>query len=396
MAAFFWIHAGANNNWGTVNNWSATSGGGTNGATPTTTSDVTFDGAGANGNDASTVSAGITILTLTFTTGYTNTVTINTAVQLTVSGNFTDRTQHSWVVSGTGNLNINATATITSNGKTFPGPVTLATSSTTKTLSGDWTITGTLTLSGSNTVNSGNLNIGGGLAGSGSSAGTTVYVLNGTGTWASTIANLTNSVTINTAGTITMANGGTCNWSSGTLTYTAGTVVTTNNTLNVAATSTFNTNGITWGTITMSGTSTMTLNSLLSASALTLSGSPIITFAGTSGFSVGTLTITGTTAKTTTLVNGVTYTITSSFQMWDGLINSTLSGRCLITSDHATIKAILTLQAGAVCSVVANFTRIDASAGRTINTFHGTVTDSTNIFSYTDYGGGIASSYVWA
>src|ERR1041385_2611957 len=100
MAAFFYIHAGANTNFGTVNNWSATSGGGTNSATPSSTSDVTFDGAGANGNDACVVAANVTILSLTFTTGYTNTVTINTTFTLTIAGNFTDRTNHTWVVSG--------------------------------------------------------------------------------------------------------------------------------------------------------------------------------------------------------------------------------------------------------------------------------------------------------
>ncbi len=56
----------------------------------------------------------------------------------------------------------------------------------------------------------------------------------------------------------------------------------------------------------------------------------------------------------------------------------------LFTSDHATNKANITLNNGALCNVLASFTRIDASGGRTIFTFNGVLTTTVNITAITD------------
>ena len=54
------------------------------------------------------------------------------------------------------------------------------------------------------------------------------------------------------------------------------------------------------------------------------------------------------------------------------------------TSDDGTIKAKLKLNQGATCNVLANFTRIDASGGRSINSFNGIITNCININSFND------------
>ncbi len=384
MAAFFWIHTGANANWNTVGNWSATSGGGSNAATPTTTSDVTFDGAGASGNTASTCNVG-SILTLTFTAGYTSTVTINTAVILTIAGNFTDNTAHSWTVSGTGSITISAASTINSGGKTFPGPVTFS-GANTKTLStNDWTITGTLTTGVANTVLNGQtLNCAGiNMTGGAGVSGTTVINLTG-GTWSGS-GQIQTSLSF--AGTITVA-AGTVTYNTGTMTYTSGTVTTTGATMVVTASTTFNTAGITWDAVNING-ATITLNSLFTVTTLQLSNTnnTQINFAGTFGFSVNTLTSPATAVVTWQFANGVTYTITTSLQVFSARGGS----RPLFTSDSGTIKAIITLNQGATCSVSADATRIDSSLGRTINSFHGILTTTINWFAYTDYNGTLSS-----
>lgn len=388
MAARFWVGPAGNYS---STNWSTTSGGGSGSAAPTSSDDVTFDGAGANGNTncTCTASASSNAKTLTFTTGYTATITINSNIVLTVAGDFTDQTQHTWTMgNASSNLTINAASTITSNGKTFPGTVQL-TNSNTKVISGDWTVSGLVTTGSNLTLNGNTLNCGNGITHA-TISGTALINLTG-GTWTSTGAgSISNSLTI--AGNVTVS--GTVNYNTGTLTYSSGTVTTTSSILNLTGTSvTLNTNGITWETVQFapSGTQTVTINSLLSASTLLFNTNQSITFAGTSGWTCATLNNTQTAAFTITLVNGVTYTITASFQSWTVRVGTITT----YTSDHATNKAILTLNAGAVCSVIASATRIDSSAGRTINTFHGTLTTTLNWYSYTDYGGGTAGSYVW-
>lgn len=375
MAAFFWIHGAANSNWATIGNWSGTSGGTSNGAIPSATSDVTFDGAGTHGNDASTINATITILSLTFTSGYTNTLTISSI--LTIAGNFTDNTAHSWA--GGAGITISAASTITSGGKTFPNNINFG-GSNTKTLSGDWTIGGTLTIQSSSTtvINSNNINCNGLAIDSATSGTTTIVVTGGTISNSGGLA-LQNNLTFN--GNITIGN---FFYNTGTLLYQSGTVtVTPATTLTVAASTTFNTNGITWSSISFTtAAGTATINSLLSVSGTLsiASGIATYTFAGTSGFNVNTFSLLQIAATTVTLQHGNTYTITSSFSASQSRRGNILA----FTSDDGVNNAIVTLNNGASCNVLANFSFVDASNGRAIWTFNGTVTSCINIYSFND------------
>lgn len=373
MAAFFWIHAGANSNWNTVNNWSATSGGVTNAATPSVTSDVTFDGAGANGNDASVISASQSVLSLTFTSGYTSSVTINAA--LTIAGNFTDNTAHTWA--GTFGLTMSATCTIASGGKTFPNAVSFT--GGTKTLGGgnNWTISGALTIGGTTTLNlttAESLNCSGLVINSALSGTASVYLKGGTLSGGQIL-----SCSIFFDGNVTTS--GSLSYNTGTIKYLSGIITTTSATLTVGAGVTFDTVGMVWNILSFTGSVTTTINSTLSANTANLSNGVGVTFNGTAGFIIGTFNCNHTTANATqTLKNGITYTITTAFNCFQTRIGSTVS----FTSDDGTLKANLTLNNGASCNVLANFTRIDASGGRAIWTFNGTVTSCINIISLTD------------
>jgi hypothetical protein len=222
------------------------------------------------------------------------------------------------------------------------------------------------------------------MGGIGTSSTGTIKLTGGTWSGAGTI-----SCNLTFAGNVTVS--GTVSWNTATLTYTSGTITTTSSTMNVTASATFNTNGISWNNITgaNSGALVWTINSLLTVTGTLASAtSGTLTFAGTSGWTVGTLSIGSAVTATFTFQHGVTYTITTSLQCFSSRVGSIV----LFTSDDGTATAAIVLQAGAICSVLANFTRIDATGGRTINTFHGTLTTTTNIFSYTDYGVGGGSS----
>ena len=128
-----------------------------------------------------------------------------------------------------------------------------------------------LSLNGFTTYISGDLTLGNT---QGILSGTSNIVLNGTGTWSTSLAHrLRNNLTINTSGTITI--GTNVYHDTGTLTYVAGTVVTTGSTLTVNNTSFINTgtstvempNGIIWNNITFNaGSVTCTLSSDLRCS----------------------------------------------------------------------------------------------------------------------------------
>lgn len=375
-AARFWVGGGSSNAWNatTPTNWSATSGGSNNASVPGASDDATFNGLGAAGNAASTVSANFSCLSLTFTSGYTATVTQNTGTVITIAGNFTDNTAHGWTVNGTGSITINTTSTIASGGKTYPGAVSFTTA-TTKTLSGnDWTIGGALSTTNAQTINGQTL-ICAGLTAGAAVSGTTVLQFSG-GTWSGS-QQISNNITF--AGNVTVS--GSVLYTTGTITYTSGTITTTGSTITLNGSCTFNTNGMSWNNITTAATTpTFTLNSLLTATGtFTIAATNAITFAGTAGFTVGTLTINNSSTKTHTFVHGNTYTITTAFNC-----NTLTPALVILTSDDGTLTAAITLQAGATCNVDASFTRINASGGRTIWTWNGTVTSCSNINVFTD------------
>jgi hypothetical protein len=89
-------------------------------------------------------------------------------------------------------------------------------------------------------------------------------------------------------------------------------------------------------------------------------------------------------ANTITLAAGITYTVRGALTL-----NTTRIGSVQTFTSSSGVggtKAILTLNQGATCNVLANFTRIDASNGRTIRSFNGTITDCLNIVAFTDIG----------
>lgn len=378
-ASRYWIGGGTTNAWNSspTTNWSATSGGTVRVAAPTSSDDVFFDGVGTNANTASTISATITVLSLTFTSGYTNTVTASAT--LTIAGNFTDNTAHSWA--GSSSMTISATSTITSGGKTWPNGVTFSGTSTTKTLSGNWTISGALALSGTtaltlNWTTNETLSCVGITSTSPGVTGTAKIILTG-GTWSGSGA-IQNNMDI--SGNVTVS--GTVAYNTGTITYASGTPTTTGSTLIIAASTTLNTNGITWNNITISVNSTQTINSLLTVSGtLTINSGQSITFAGSSGFTVATFTCSNLSVNTHTFKAGVTYTITTALNAFTSRTGSILT----FTSDDGTLTAALNLSQGASCNVLANFTRI-TNSGRPIWTFNGTVTGCSGIFAFNDIG----------
>ncbi len=375
-ASRFWVGGGSSVNWNaTVNtNWSATTGGTNNASVPGASDDVTFDGAGG-GNSPSTVSGIITILSFTKTSGFTNTITKNAIVTLT--GNFTDHPNGAWA--GASAFTLNGTCNITSNGQTFNAGIVFGGASTTKTLIGNLSISGLLQINTTmvfNHTTAETLTTALGLTMNAAMSGTADIILTG-GTWSGSSTLTINSLTF--AGNVTVS--GSVAFTTGTLIYSSGTITTTGSTLNLTASVTVNTNGIVWNQINTGSSGTITINSLLSATTLATGafGSGSCTFAGTAGFTVGTWQSSAS-GFTYTLKNGITYTVTSSLSWFQPANNAT----ALITSDDPTIKAILTLVNGATCNTCVDFTRIDASAGRTIRSFNGTITTCLNIQSFND------------
>lgn len=296
-ASRYWVGGGSSANWNATGNtnWGSTSGGANNASVPTSADDVTFDGAGANGNDNSTISATITILSLDMQTGYTATMTHNAV--LTIAGNWTFR--NTYTIAGASGITISAASTITSNGTTWPNNLTFTGASTTKTLLGDLTINRLFATTGGtsgaaiiNATTNEILYLNGGLSIVGNISGTAAIYLQG-GTWSAstTAGQLTNILYIN--GNVTVS--GSVSKSTGSITYLSGTVTTTGSTLNIGTSIGLDTNGITWNNINMSsGTPTLTLLSNLSINGV---------FSVNTSFST---TITPSASQTVTIAGGLT------------------------------------------------------------------------------------------
>jgi hypothetical protein len=139
MATKTWTGAGANNNWNTALNWSG-------GTVPAIGDDVIFDGVAANGKKNCTlVGPSGAMLSVTFTSGYTNAInpltegTFTFSASLTVTGTITLGVNTIYATSGTVTtytLNTSATGmTLVSNGKILP--VNFATNGGTTTINGN-------------------------------------------------------------------------------------------------------------------------------------------------------------------------------------------------------------------------------------------------------------------
>jgi len=306
-------------------------------------------------------------------TNYVGTITFNG--NITTNGFFNLGTG-GYTQLGTSGIVLNGTATITSGGVTWSRTLIFGGASPTYTFVGNWTSTGLITFqgSGTTTLTNNTLNINSGLSqtSSGIYLGTTAIVFGGTGTWSNSGGGaIRNNTTINTAGTLTIS-GGSINYNTGIFTYTAGTVITTGSTLNIAASTTFNTTGMSWNNITITA-GTQTLNSLFSVNGtMTLSISTI--FAGTAGFSVDTLIASGT-GLTHQLVSTVTYTINTSFTC----TTATSASRVTFRSTTPGVQAILTVQPGAIIDLgFVNATDINSSLGRTVYSYRGAFSNTLN------------------
>lgn len=137
MANRYWVGGAADWDGTAGSKWDSVSGGSGGLSVPTTGDDVFFD---ANSTGACTIALGNTGAKSITCTGFTGTITGTAAI--TVSGSITLVTGMTWTYTGT--LTSDATATITSAGKTF-GPITKSTASTTLTLADDFTSTGAFT-----------------------------------------------------------------------------------------------------------------------------------------------------------------------------------------------------------------------------------------------------------
>jgi hypothetical protein len=374
-ASRYWVGGGSSVNWNaTANtNWAAISGGANNQSVPTSIDDVFFDTTAS----PATISATITILSFTKTSGYTGTIT--RSATLTVAGNFTDNTAGAWA--GASGLTISAASTMISGGVLWDAPLNFTTAAT-KVLDGNWgvtlfscfTVLGVLNKIGSSTLTCTN-----GITMTTALTGNSDIIITG-GTWniSGSSSNYISCNTITIAGNITIGNGA---LGVGTLIYSSGTVTHTG-TLFLNGNCTLNTNGINWSGVATQTALTCILSSPLYIIGLFNFGSGALNFTGSSfGFSCNSLTIPSATGSNTiTLAAGITYIVRSSLTT-----NTTRIGAIQVfTSSSLTIKAILTINQGATCNVLANFTRIDASNGRTIRSFNGTITDSINIVAFTD------------
>ena len=148
MATKTWTGAGANELWNTAANWSG-------GTIPVAGDDIVFDGVAANGKKNCTLNVSFSALSVTFTAGYSNTGvspfngTFTFGASLTIgAGGLTLGANTTYNTSGTVTtytVSLNATSTLTSNGKKLPTNLIMGGAGTTLTLSGNADFEGNLT-----------------------------------------------------------------------------------------------------------------------------------------------------------------------------------------------------------------------------------------------------------
>lgn len=343
MANRYFLNIGAN--WGDTANWSDTSGGTGGFSVPTNLDDVFFD---ANSGNCTVNASARTALTLNFT-GYTNTITMTN--NITVSGNVT--LGAGMGIAGTGQLIVNTTATLTSNGKTWSAGFTFSGTSQTYTLADNWAISGLIRFSGTTacTINSNTITASGGFTtaiASAGSSGTTNIIWTG-GTWSDTTAgNIRNNLTIN--GNVTIS--GTVYYSTGTLTYTSGTVTVTGSRLRVT-TCTLDLNTLTLNNFQTDGSSTYTLLSDLNINGEWLANVLGTTINGTFNINVSNgLNMLGNisqgTGTTTLNLLGGTWTGTGALRL-----NTNINGNITISGNvyYNTGKLSYTIGSGTVTTI---------------------------------------------
>jgi hypothetical protein len=283
MALKFWI-SGGTGNYNSTTNWSATSGGASGASVPTTADDVTWDANSGSGTvtiNVASVAKSVNFTNFTGTVDFQNTLAVAGNITLGSGMSFTNTI-------GTPVLRVTAGATLTSNGIAFPYDFSVLTAAGTITLVGDWECnnfthdvsTGNIVINGSTFFINGNLT---NLNTIRSISGTTVYVMQGTGTLSSnftTTGNIVTNLVFNTIGTITII-GIVGHTSPITWTYTSGTIITSGSTFSLSG-ATLDLNGMIWNNLIYNGVGNIThlsnfvyeglLSTLSSSSSKTLNG----------------------------------------------------------------------------------------------------------------------------
>ena len=283
MATRYWV-TGGTGNYDSTTNWSTSSGGVSGATVPTSADDTIWDansGAGTVAINVSSEAKSIDFTNFTGTVDFQDTLAVFGNMTLGAGMTFSNTT-------GTPLLRIRAAATLTSNGVAFPYDFSVLASSVTITLADDWECNNFTHDAGSvnPTFNGNNFFINGSLSNLNTNryiTGTTVFVMQGTGSISSLYASLNQyrivtNLTINTAGTITFAtNLGGVN---GVWTYTAGTVITTGMTLTLRGT--FDLDGITFENLYIFSTTTLLsdLTCTDTISTRTLTGNNVINVNG--------------------------------------------------------------------------------------------------------------------
>jgi len=300
------------------------------------------------------------------TSGYTG--IFNHGQTIVANGNVT--LGANFVQAGTGQLTVAGNATLTSNGVIWTGILALITTNGIKTLADDWEINGLLNVANTAVMNGFSMKANG-VTMTSALTGSTHVILKG-GIWSGTLA-ISNNLTFD--GNVTIS--GIVTYNTGTFKYLSGSITVTGSTFQINGSCTIDATGMTFDRVIPILTATITLLSKLDSNRIE-SNLGNTTFAGAYGWECNLLNWTFTTGSTTIFQEGIEYKINTQFTCNQTRIGATVTFR----SSSGTNKAIITLKNGAICSVLANFTRIDASGGRTITTFIGTVTDCINIIRY--------------
>lgn len=386
MAARFFINGGVDNLWGTTGNWSLTSGGAGGQAVPTSSDDVTFD----NNSPNCTVSTAIrSAKTLTFTSGYVNTFTLN--IELDVSGDINLGVNMIFAV-GTGTLFAAASGmTLTSNGVIVGAKLGFGGAGGAKsyTFADNWTTTGGITFAstGTLTFNGSTINASGTVtfaaASTANVTGTTIIKFNNTCVWNSSTANanaiLSLPIVVNLPGTLTIS---TANVKySGAFVYTAGTVVTTGSTIQIGAAGVnadINSAGIIWNNVTFTSNFTCSLSSLLtSTGTITFTGATALIMSGSFGFTAPIVVFAA--SVNTTLASGITYSSTGRI-----ISTATIGTPAIVQSSLVnSTKAKLSVSPGTLNDMrFTTITDVDSSDGNAVNLLTGTITRCININNY--------------
>lgn len=323
-------------NWSTNATWSTTDGGGADTVAPTTSDVALLTGT----SGAVTVDTTTCVCQTLNMSNYASTLTFTSGQKLTVSG--TANNTLAGTLAGTGTLT-NTGASIWNGSPTSSSGVLLTSSADIQIGTGSACLWGTFTQTGGvlklqsgNLYVSGNVSlnqaiynnfslyVGGSLtsaSGTISQSGTPTIVMNGTGSIAS--INIGCGITINTAGTITFGSNVRFGTNVNTFTYTAGTVDTTAGPVAVFGSYGFNSSGMRFNSINISGSPTITLGSDLKATTLTMSSGSTMTISGAYGIDATTMIIPATCVLT--MVNNTTLTSTNLYITGHGATMATLT-----------------------------------------------------------------------